>query len=302
MTIKLKEIKLRDKPLFDKFLRLAKEGRRLSVYAFANIYIWKKLYAIRWQVIDGCLCVFFQDKVGCFLYLPPLGRQISAKAVAEAFAIMDSCNSNKEISRIENIEEADAAVFTGLGYACVYKSSDYVCSRHELAGLRGDKFKAKRAGYNYFIKHQEYTCQPFSSSHKAGCCELFRLWRKQRLAAHADKIYRGMIEDSFTCLKILLAEYKQLGLSGIIVKAAGKVKAFSLGYPLNADTFCILYEITDLSVKGIAQFIFREFSSRLKEFRYINIMDDSGLENLKKVKLSYRPVKLVPAYIAQRNA
>jgi hypothetical protein len=30
-------------------------------------------------------------------------------------------------------------------------------------------------------------------------------------------------------------------------------------------------------------------------------MDDSGLENLKKVKLAYKPVQLIPAYIAKKN-
>jgi hypothetical protein len=30
-------------------------------------------------------------------------------------------------------------------------------------------------------------------------------------------------------------------------------------------------------------------------------MDDSGLDNLEKVKLSYHPVKLIPAYIITRN-
>ena len=40
--------------------------------------------------------------------------------------------------------------------------------------------------------------------------------------------------------------------------------------------------------------------SQLEDFKYINIMDDSGLEGLKKVKLSYRPAKLASAYIATR--
>jgi hypothetical protein len=62
-----------------------------------------------------------------------------------------------------------------------------------------------------------------------------------------------------------------------------------------------LYEITDLSIKGLAQFIFRAFAEELKNYRYLNIMDDSGLANLKKVKLSYHPERLVPAYIARRR-
>ncbi|MFA5156528.1 MAG: phosphatidylglycerol lysyltransferase domain-containing protein [Candidatus Omnitrophota bacterium] len=299
--MKLKKLRLQDKSLFVRFLNLRGQGKELSVFAFANIYIWKKLYDIRWIVIGECLCVFFIDRIGAFLYLPPLGRQISRKSVDPAFRIMDSFNSNKEISRIENIEEADIALFKELGYACEYKSSDYVCSRISLAGLSGDKFKPKRAAYNYFVKHYKYEYLPFSPRYKAGCLELFRLWQEQRAGASSDKIYRGMIEDSLGCLKILFAACRKLDITGRIVRVEGKIKAFSFGYRLNRETFCILYEITDLSIKGIAQFIFREFCSELKKFRYINIMDDSGLENLKKVKLSYRPVKLVPAYIARRH-
>jgi hypothetical protein len=62
-----------------------------------------------------------------------------------------------------------------------------------------------------------------------------------------------------------------------------------------------MYEIADSSVKGLAQFIFREFCSGLKDYTYINIMDDSGLENIQKTKLSYRPVKIIPAYIVARH-
>jgi len=86
-----------------------------------------------------------------------------------------------------------------------------------------------------------------------------------------------------------------------VVKVADRVTAFTLGFPINPGTFCVLYEITDLSIKGLAQFIFRQFARDLKGYRYINIMDDSGLGNLKKVKLSYHPVRAVAAYIVQRE-
>jgi len=297
----LKRIRLSDKTLFNKFLKQKKPAHELSVFAFENIYIWKKLYDIRWAIINDCLCVFFQDRIGCFLYLPPLGEQISPAAVTKAFQIMDGFNSNKEISRIENIEEQDVDVFKSMGYCCEYKSCDYLCSRADLAGLKGDKFKSKRAACNYFIKHYEFQYLPFSPRHKTGCAELFLLWQQQRSAAMDDKLYCGMIDDSLTCLKILFRDFKRLEITGRVVKIREAIKAFSFGYRLNNDTFCILYEITDLSIKGIAQFVFREFCSELKGLRYINIMDDCGLDNLKKVKLSYRPIKSAPAYIAIRR-
>ncbi len=297
----LKKIRLTDKRLFDKFLRLSRQAHELSVFAFENIYIWNNLYDIRWDIIDVCLCIFFIDKIGCFLYLPPLGKEINRVAISKAFQVMDGFNANHEISRIENIEERDATLFKNMGYRCEYKGSDYVCSRAGLAGLKGDSFKAKRAAYNYFVKHYEFQLLPFSMKHKSGCLELFGLWQEQRRAASEDKIYCGMIDDSLACLKVLFAAYKKMNIIGRVVKIGSQIKAFSFGYKLNNETFCILYEITDLSVKGIAQFIFREFCSELKGFRYINIMDDSGLDNLKKVKLSYRPIKFVPAYIATRG-
>lgn len=94
---------------------------------------------------------------------------------------------------------------------------------------------------------------------------------------------------------------QNLNCIGRIVKVDKEIRAFSFGFKLNAQTFCILYEITDLQVKGLAQFIFREFCREMADYKYINIMDDSGLENLKQVKLSYHPIKLVPAYIVQRS-
>ena len=61
----------------------------------------------------------------------------------------------------------------------------------------------------------------------------------------------------------------------------------------------MIIEKTDFEILGCAQFIFREFSKVLKErfgSEYIDVGDDMGFENLKKVKMSYRPDKLIPKY------
>jgi hypothetical protein len=122
-----------------------------------------------------------------------------------------------------------------------------------------------------------------------------------RKAHKPEPLYQGMLEDGLRCLKIFLADYSCLSPVGRVVKIGKEIKAFSFGFELSRDTFCVLYEVTDLSLKGLAQFIFRSFCAELKEYKYINIMDDSGLEGLKKIKLSYRPVRLIPAYIVLRQ-
>jgi len=109
-----------------------------------------------------------------------------------------------------------------------------------------------------------------------------------------------MLRDSKIALETMLKSYKYLDMVGRIVTVDSKFKAFTFGFELNHETFCILYEITDLSINGLAQFIFRQFSRELN-YKYINTMDDSFLENIKKVKLSYRPSRLIPSYIIKRK-
>jgi hypothetical protein len=297
--MKLNNLSVKDKPLFDKFLKLTQH--ELSAYAFQNIYIWREGFKIYWQVINKNLCVFFRDKIGCFLYLPPLGKNIKPEVIKEVFRIMDKFNRNKEISRIENVEERDLSFYQNLGYASSNKFCDYLCQRQDLARLKGNKFKSQRASFNYFLKHYKFQYLLFSLKYKDACLRLYQQWLGNRSAQNKDPIYQGMLGDSRDGLKILLGHYRHLDIIGRLVKIDYKVKAFTFGFPLNKDTFCILYETTDLAIKGLAQFIFRQFCRELKNYRYINIMDDSGLENLKKVKLSYHPVRLIPNYIITRK-
>jgi hypothetical protein len=108
------------------------------------------------------------------------------------------------------------------------------------------------------------------------------------------------MDDSLTALKAALKEREELGITGRAVEIGGALKAFTLGYELNKDVFCVFYEITAPGVKGLAQFIFREFCGELPH-RYMNIMDDSGLENLRKVKLSYHPDHSVRSFTATQD-
>jgi len=296
----LNKLSLRDQKLFNRYFDLIPQ--ELAAFSFTNIFIWRTLYTIEWTVIEQSLCVFFRDAVGCFMYLPPLAAgKPRPGAIQQAFAIMDKINKNRDISRIENITQEDLVHYRSLGYICHEKYPDYLCLRSDLACLRGNKFKSQRAAYNYFIKHNNYDARRFGLADRRDCLSLFNLWVKERKAQCNDDLYCGMLEDNRKVIKAALVNYKQLGLEGIVVRVNKEIKAFSFGYRLNYNTFCILYEITDLAIKGLAQFIFRQFSQELKDYKYINIMDDSGLENLRKTKLAYKPVRLMPAYIVTRD-
>jgi len=250
----LNKLSIRDKPLFDKYLKL--ERHELSVYSFANIYIWNKFFDVRWVIIGESLCVFFRDKIGAFLYLSPLAKRNDSKVLSRIFKILIKLNKNPEFAHIENAEEKDLRLYRNLGFECTVKAHDYICSRKDLESLRGNKFKPKRASYNYFSKNFEYLYQPIFLRDRQECFNLYSFWARQRKASSSDPIYRGMLEDNGVALREALKNYSVLGFKGSLVRINNKVKAFTFGFELNKDTFCILYEITDLSIKGLAQFIF----------------------------------------------
>ncbi|MDI6606535.1 MAG: phosphatidylglycerol lysyltransferase domain-containing protein [Candidatus Omnitrophota bacterium] len=297
--MKLNKISLKDKKTFSYYLGLSRH--RLSAYSFENIYIWKRLFEIFWVVIEDNLCLFFKDKIGCFMYLPPLGGKATGKVLEEVFRIVNNFNSHPGISRIENVEKDTLKQYHKLGCAYQDKFCEYLYRRRDLVELKGKRFKSKRACCNYFSKHYDFKYLNFSPKYKKECLELYGRWANERKQHAQDTVYAGMLKDSGICLRQLLHSYKYLGFSGRVVRIAKEVKGFSFGFALNKEIFCVLYEVADLSVKGLAQFIFRGFCHDCGSYKYINIMDDSGIDNLARTKFSYHPLELIPSYIIHKN-
>ena len=73
--------------------------------------------------------------------------------------------------------------------------------------------------------------------------------------------------------------------------------AYTMGRPLNSDTFVVHYEKALDGYRGAYQMINQQFAQHCCEgFAYINREDDTGKEGLRKAKLSYYPVELVKKY------
>lgn len=297
--MKLRYLRIKDKKIFNKFLSLKKH--ELSYYNFCNIFIWQGLFKIYWQIIDKNLCIFFQDRAGYFMYLPPLGKNVKDDTLKKCFQIMNKLSNNKEICRIENIEEKQIDFYRNLNYRIFPKDKEYVCNSIDLTQLKGDRFKAKRAGYNFFIKNYKYEFSEYQNSMQEKIRLLHKLWQDNRREKYSDHIYQGLLEDSKSYLEVALKHFKQLDLKGYIVKINKQIKGFTSGFRINKKMFCVLFEITDPGIKGINSFIFKEFTQKLKKFPEINIMDDSGLINLQKTKLSWRPYREISSYVATKN-
>lgn len=291
----MKLLQLKDRLIFQRHLNLKRHN--LSAFFFANIFIWKDIFKIFWKIIDGALCIFMQDSVGCFMYLPPLGKKINERIINECFSIMDRLNRDRAISRIENVEKDTLEFYKSLGLKCKFKANEYLYLKNDLISLSGNKYKSKRSARNYFIKNYNFEYKNYSAELREECLQLYKDWSGQRMAKYNDPIYQRMLEDNYNTNFLAMTHYKELGLVARIIKIEDKIKGYSFGFRLNRDIFCMLFEVVDLNIKGLSQYIFREFTRELNGFSFVNVMDDSGLENLKRVKISYRPKRLEPVYL-----
>ena len=291
----LQPLTLKDKPLFDRYAR--QTTTKLSCYAFAPLYVWRDLFDFYWTIIDDQFCVFAKQGSDYFMPIMPVGASLSEKAIREAYAFMLESNRAKQIARIENVPANLLPFFHRMGFHAVQKETEYLYETEALIQLKGNRYKSKRTAYNAFIRnYPSMQLESYEPSHFADCLALYESWHQERHAQSHDEIYRAMLEDSRHAHRTGLMNHEGLRLVGRVVFIDGELKGYTFGYPLNSEIFCVLVEVTDLRIKGLAQFLFREFCREQAAYQWISTMDDSGLENLKRVKLSYRPSKLLSTY------
>jgi hypothetical protein len=135
---------------------------------------------------------------------------------------------------------------------------------------------------------------------------LYSNWLKQRTAAHPGEVYAAQAEASWRALYRALRDTEALQLTARVLEADGKMAGFTVGCPLHdggpalrslgeGGTFHVMFEVSNLTVKGAAQYMFRELCREMKLFDRINAGSASDLDNLARVKESYRPSERLSA-------
>ena len=296
----MQPLTLNDKPIFDAYAH--RTCPCLSSYAFAPLYVWQEHFQFYWTRLMGYLCIFAKQNDDYFMPILPMPCEISSSnylnVVRNAYQLMLELSRNSHIARIENVPQEMLAFFENNGFCATLKETEYLYGTEALGRLSGNRYKSKRSAYNAFVAHYpSATLSPYSPMDRDACFTRYDAWRTERAMQCNDEVYRAMLDDSRSAHRIAIAHADTLGLLGRVVRIDGEIRGYTFGYPLNADTFCVLLEVADLHAKGLAQFIYREFCRELMgTYKWINAMSDSGLENLRHLKRSYHPTRLIPSY------
>ena len=121
------------------------------------------------------------------------------------------------------------------------------------------------------------------------CFQMALKWRTQN-GCEEDEEKRAEMCVTLNALRL----YKELHLTGGVLRAEGRVVAFTLGEKLNPDMFVVHIEKAFADVPGAYPMINQQFLlHEAQEYLYVNREDDAGSDGLRKAKESYRPVFLM---------
>jgi len=282
------------KSLFDRYAGLIETP--LSDYTFANNIIWLSQKSGFYQIIEDCFCLFALHGNCLTMLLPPLGRRANQAAALDAcFRIMDGYNATPFLSKIEYVyRDFVLALDTADDRWLIERSlPDYIYLTDDLIQLRGNAYKTKRGEINQFRRsHPDHRLERLGPQHWEGIRALIDTWLRNRLRyisgeAIADFFYT--VEQERQAIERALTHYDTLGLQGLCLYINNRLEGFTFGERITPTVANVLVEKTNFAIPGSAQFLFREFAKDFAGCRFINVGDDLGLENLRRVKMSYRP-------------
>lgn len=299
------KITIESRPTLEEFLNGF--DYNTSGMSFSSLYMWRDINNFCWQKIGDYICIsglshLEVDKQEPFLF-PPLtnnGKYDSAslrQTIYAAKKIFEDKGFEFAIRlmpkhMIEIIEDACPGEMDFLDDRPNY---DYVYTKKSLIELKGRSLHSKKNHLNYFFNNYAYEYVKLTSSMTDKAMMFIEQFNeRKKLSAHEMKLLK--MEER--AMRHVFQNLDEVGyLAGAII-IDGKIEALSIGGQINKNTVTVHVEKANTSFRGIYQAINNEFCLHMpKEITLVNREEDMGILNLRKAKLSYKPVWLEENYI-----
>lgn len=288
MEINFKKLSMEDREIIEHYYNM--EPMRNCEFTFANNILWEPFYEIGYAVVEDML-VFLSGEAELSVSFP-LGKGDLKKTVdklAEYFASLDkpfkmNLVSPAQFDRLEELYPGRFRVEYDRDYA------DYVYESERLISLAGKKLHGKRNHINRFKEnYPDWQYEKITDENVEECIAMAEEWRSKN-----GCFEKGEKHNEFCVTIHALKELKELKLTGGLIRAGGKVVAFSIGEPCGEDMFVVHIEKAFADIQGAYPIINQQFVvNEAAGYRYINREEDTGEEGLRKAKLSYDPVFLM---------
>ena len=286
--VQFKPMEMEDKELINSYFR--KFPSRSCERTFANSILWSKQYPVDIAVIENAL--IFRSMSHGEAYAFPAGEEEAVKRALD-YLRQDTQRRGESLvlyhvtkAQFEQLESWYPAQFE-IEYN--RDLADYIYESEKLVTLAGKKLHAKRNHINKFkSNHENWWYETISEDNLEECFQMALKWIIEN---NCDEDEAKNAEMCVTLNALRL--FKDLELTGGILRIDGEIVAFSIGEELCEDTFVVHIEKAFADIQGAYTMINQQFvEHECLKYKYINREEDTGSEGLRKAKLSYRPAFL----------
>lgn len=269
------------------------DGAMGSECNFDNLYLWQRLYGQEIARLGDRLLVRLRNGEGT-RYLFPYGTgplEPAVEALSEDAAALGGklhfvCLAPEQKAQLQALWP------DRFDFDCDWDrdSWDYIYDVNRLADLSGKKLHSKRNHIHRFDEQfPDWLAEPITSENVEDCVEMERVWAAAKAETAGDV---SLTEETISVLEALYLR-EELELEGVLIRAGGKVVAFSMGSFTNPECFDVHYEKAFGEIQGAYAVVNREMARMIRaqypRVKWFNREDDLGLEGLRKAKLSYYP-------------
>ena len=259
-------------------------------YSFSTIFLWADVLNTKIKKHKSCLITRYGKNV----YLFPAGESTEDMKSAISWLLENSAEpvifggvGEKEKDFLEKNFEGR------FSFSENRNMGDYIYTVEQLSELKGKKLSSKRNHINRFLENNpDWVYEKITKENISEVSKMHDEWEEIADA----KSNKGLLEEG-TVVKKALKYFDELGFSGGLLRAKGKVVAFSLGDELNSDTFLVHIEKAFYDIQGAYPMINKQFViNNCMDYKFINREEDTGDEGLRKAKLSYNPYEILKKY------
>ncbi len=268
-----------------------------SDFNFTSLWAWDTEGKRQISELNGNLVVLFTDYHSGEPFLSFLGDNEQEKT---SILLLEYCIKNGLPPILRLVPEISVENFQSLHlkFEDDNDNFDYIYSIRELTMMSGLKFQTKRGRSRKFSKENlDIRVETHDSIDKIieeTLEHILDVWELRKLEQHKE----FNIEHERHCIKRLCNTFDSHNVRLTTVQASNETVAFSFDEVLpNKYSICHFWK-ADVAYVGVFDFLMQSKARLLYEdgIELINYEQDLGIDSLRRMKLSYRPVDYLKKY------
>lgn len=281
---------------------------KTSGLSFGGLYMWRDINQFSWEMIGDymCLCgvshLELEDGIELPFMFPPLtktgeyDRDSLRATILEAKAKFEAAGFEFSLRLVPfHVMEIIKEAVPEIKWVDDRPNYDYIYLTQDLIDLKGRDYHGKKNHLNYFRKTYQYEYVEMTSDMADEAMAFIAEFNARKdVPAHEMELLK-MEEEA---MEDVFRNIENVGYSAGVIRIDGRIEAIAIGGRLGRNTVVEHVEKANVEYRGLYQAINNEFCRHVASWaKYINREEDMGIPNLRKAKLSYRPVKLLEKYI-----